>query len=710
MTPQSHTCEAGPAGDPHTRPAPPARWQPFARRLITPVCVLLLMGLPFLVFWRIWWPDETLRLTFHHGDFVDQHFPMRSFVAQEYRNLRLPLWSPYTLSGEPVAAVSIFAPFYPLGLWEALWPELPFLALELEVLFYLGLAGTFTFFFVAEATGSRAAGLLSGAAFGLGGFLTSYPMLQMVILQVALWMPAGLWLLERALRRRSPCTLALAGAVLGIGVLGGHFQTFLYIAYTTAAYYALRCWQLRTPVRTALYGALIVVLCVLGIGAPQWLPSLQIAPLSTRGRLSYEELSSGFELSEWAGILRPNIGQWSPLYVGLVPLLLACVALITVRQRRVAFWGGVAVLSLLTSLGSNGFLYPILYRVAPGFSLFRGQERAAFTFSFALAVLAGTAYAYLQRREPRLRYAAPLLVALTVLDLSRANGFVLQTPPTERWDAVTPAVEYLQAHSAWPERVSSESLLPLDGNAGLRYRIRDVVGNGPLRLAAYDDFIGTVPETRWWRMLNVGHVVTRRELHHPALDLVFEDEELGHRIYRLDMGRSEAWIVHYALVARDQDEALRLTADPNLDPFRVAIVEGRSLPALSPAAAPESVRVAELWTGKVVVHAQLSSPGIVVLSEVDYPGWRLRVNGEPADSLRAYGLLRAVPLEAGEWHLEWRFRPFPVYVGLLWALATVGTVLVWIARCRARADRTRSETTTVSANPRDRAVDQTKGA
>jgi len=198
---------------------------------------------------------------------------MRSFVSREYRAGRLPIWSPNTLSGEPCAANSVYSVFYPLGLWEAMFPVLPFLALELEIVGLLSLAGLFTLLFVREVTGSPGAGLLAAVAFSLGGYLTSYPMLQMIILQVAVWMPATLWLLERGLRRRSILQVALAGMAFGIGVLGGHFQTVLYSGYLAVAYLLFRAVQERRGWRWILHAGVVFLAVALGIGAPQLLPS-----------------------------------------------------------------------------------------------------------------------------------------------------------------------------------------------------------------------------------------------------------------------------------------------------------------------------------------------------------------------------------------------------------------------------------------------------
>jgi hypothetical protein len=654
---------------------------------------LLLLLLPFVVFWRVWWPAETARQVFQYGDFVEQHYPMRVFVADEYRHGRLPLWDPYTFGGEPAVAMSLFAPYYPPGLWQVIFPKLPFEALEIEAIFHLGLAGVFTFLFVRRLTGQAGAGLVAGLAFSLGGYLTAYPMLQLIILETAVWLPAGLWLLDRCLAARSLAQVAVAGVIFGFGILAGHPQTFLYIAYAAAAYFIFRAVRLRLPGRFAIPAAVILGAGALGISAAHWLPGLQMYGLSPRAGLTYQEIANGFRPAELWGLLRPNPGQWSPLYVGLIPLALAVCGLALWRKAETGFWAVLGLVALLLSLGRYGFLYPLFYRIAPGFATFRDQERIALLVSFALAVLAGYGTAALLRRltpalrlTPDPRLLTSVLALLIFLDLFRANqGVILQTPPPGGYFAKTPIVTHIQSVSAPGWRTSSEGLLPGDGESGLVFQIRDIVGSGPLYLAAYDRFLAQVPEARWWRMLNVQHLITRRDLSHGALKLVRQDGDL--RLYQVFQQGMLAWIVHDTELAADQAAAIRTTAAPGFDPYQRAVLEQPPAPQPQPPVGTEQAELVAFENQRVVVDVTLTAPGVVVLSEMAYPGWTVRANGQGVPALRAYGLLRAVALPAGQWRVEWRFAPLIAYLGLAVSLATLGIICGWAGGSRFSSQR-----------------------
>ena len=81
------------------------------------------------------------------------------------------------------------------------------------------------------------------------------------------------------------------------------------------------------------------------------------------------------------------------------------------------------------------------------------------------------------------------------------------------------------------------------------------------------------------------------------------------------------------------------------------------------------------------------------MSEVAYPGWTVRANGKLLTPLRAYGLLRAVALPAGQWRVEWRFEPLIAYAGLALSVATsvlVGAVM-WRERRAAQRESRKDE-------------------
>jgi hypothetical protein len=68
---------------------------------------------------------------------------------------------------------------------------------------------------------------------------------------------------------------------------------------------------------------------------------------------------------------------------------------------------------------------------------------------------------------------------------------------------------------------------------------------------------------------------------------------------------------------------------------------------------------------------------MLVLSEVSYPGWKVRLDGQPAGLKLVGGLLRGVLVGPGIKTVEFNFRPASLYAGLILWLA--GLCLGWVA-------------------------------
>ena len=87
----------------------------------------------------------------------------------------------------------------------------------------------------------------------------------------------------------------------------------------------------------------MIFLIGLGLSAIAWLPSLEYMQLSVRSAGVYDTMSRGFPLYDPIQMLLPgSVSFYSPLYVGILPLLLAIWAALSLRRRETIFWGGLA--------------------------------------------------------------------------------------------------------------------------------------------------------------------------------------------------------------------------------------------------------------------------------------------------------------------------------------------------------------------------------
>ncbi len=390
------------------------------KRLPDAALIALLLVLPLFFYWRILTPGALDRGSFPNGDFGEQFYAFAKFAYGELSQGRLPLWNPYTYAGHPFLADVQSAVFYPPSLLVMLAASalggFSLAALEWQAVLHFSLAGAFTYLFardqLARTAGGAVTGHVRGAAFlaalvfTFGGYLTSYPSQQLAVLETDVWLPLVLLALGRAYRSGAArwSTLAGGGFVFGIALLAGHPQSALYVALASAAFAVFVARSERVPWRVIALSLGFFALVALGVSAVQWAPSLEFMRLSSRQSLTYDDYARGFELQDPLQMLLPgSVSAYSPLYVGIVPLVLALMAPALARCGRaaIAFWFGVAGFALALSFGGNLFFYPLLYLFAPLFALFRQQERAAFLFSFALALLAGHGVLALAAPLPR---------------------------------------------------------------------------------------------------------------------------------------------------------------------------------------------------------------------------------------------------------------------------------------------------------------------
>ena len=157
-----------------------------------------------LAFWRLRLhrPEAPLvadDVPYGARDLWFEHTPLAFHVAERLGSAELPLWDPHRLCGLPLLAVPHGAALYPPTLLHA-WIGLP-AATDISLILHLTFAAVCAFGFM-RTIGAHPAGALSAAL----GFVWCSSLVGLSFKHVWLvalcWMPATLWLVERALQHR----------------------------------------------------------------------------------------------------------------------------------------------------------------------------------------------------------------------------------------------------------------------------------------------------------------------------------------------------------------------------------------------------------------------------------------------------------------------------------------------------------------------------
>ncbi len=738
-------------------------------------------------FWRLLFTSQVW-MPIGGGDLVSFLYPLYSFSARNLRAGTIPLWNPYLYGGAPFAADNQSGLFYPINLLFFLsQSSLDYRAMELLAVAHVYLAGACAYFglrFVERRPLKRWAALAGAAAFMFSDlFVTHLGNLNMIA--CAAWLPLVFCLFRRALDEARPKLAAVSGIFLGFAALAGHVQPLLFIVLALALYFSCHLYGQRRDGWRALARSAVVCLVAFGVAfgvaAPGLLPSFEMSGLTVRADLTYEEASM-YSLPPVAlvGLLVPGIfgrgpgGYWGPWprvevgYVGILPLLLALLAVLLRRDKLTRFMTLLAVVSLFLAMGNASILHGWLYRFVPGFNMVRAPARFIYLLDFALAILAalgldsllrpihrgarriwaqtlkflpialvGTCLATLplayavtvfsqdkapevfsrtlsgtggvvlallllgcsvlllcarQRRWLRRSTLGLLVVGLIVFDLASlgASTEIELNDPTVGFQHAA-ALSFLKSDTEF-YRIDTRTEVwnVWQPDLSLMHDVFDVWGiYNPLVLASFHRYwegLGS-RSTRLYDFLNAKYVIAHKDvvLDWAKFELAFDGDPQVN-IYRNTQVLPRAYMVHKALPAADAEQAFAMIHSPDFDPASMVVIQGSIAPTAE-GAEPSDVRITSYTNNAITLEASTPAAGYLVLSEVDYPGWRVEVDGRAAELKRANYTFRAVWLPAGSHQVQFRFEPMSWRLGLSLCLLTCFVLAAMglrsLVRCRA---------------------------
>lgn len=697
--------------------------------LVLPV-LLLLPGLPDFAY-----PASDPRFS----DMSLAHYPYAVLQRQAiFQEGRLRLWSPLILGGAPLSANPLAGLWYPPG-WLAWLLPLP-LAFNLLAALHLVWGGLGMLRLLRLEGLAPPAAVLGALAFEMmPKVFAHYGAGHVTLLFAVMWTP---WLLVAATRlvfqesdRRVVAILAIVLAAICLADI--RWLPFAGLAWLMYGFFLVpaqlgRNWSafLMQPAGWFLPAVLAAML-----SAILWLPLLEFVPLSTRSLLSAQEnLAYSLPFQKLLGLLFPDLGgfhEWM-VYAGSIIFLLALLSLTLVRREpRLWYWAILLAASLLFATLSQVQAFQFLGKL-PGLSLLRAPGRVMFLAGLALAALAAHAVDHLldgdqlhalpgfkrvmlglcgfvlvllagtfviigklpfeflwggslllagslwtwlrlQRRlGPSAWFAGLLAVFLLDLALVDRSLFIFRPAAEVLAEGAPVAAELSRTPTAFRTYSPSYSL-PQQTAANYGLQLAD--GVDPLQLTDYVDFMETAsgvpasgysvalppfrsgepasdnaaytPDPVLLGWLNVKYVLAEFDLQAPGLAALGQYGST--RVYENSQVLPRAWV-------QPEEVEIGLQARP-----------------------VESLDWNPEW-----IEVEVIGPGLLVLSEIAYPGWLVQVDGVPGQLLRAGGLLRSVVLPAGAHQVRFRFQPASLYLGAAVSLAGLAiTLFVGVRRSSA---------------------------
>jgi hypothetical protein len=379
-----------------------------------------------------------------------------------------------------------------------------------------------------------------------------------------------------------------------------------------------------------------------------------------------------------------------PLLVGLVPglgwlrvpprawvLVAFCLALLAGRGLDALTGAGldegagrritlVALIALVAGLTlAVGLL--VLFRPAPP---------AAWSLA-ALTVLACTAL-ILRGRDLLGRVPLTIVFLLLIaadLTLVRAAWTEMRSPGEAFAWGAEPA-EALVSHSqngngqqpGWFRTYSPDYSLPQ--HTAIRYGLYLADGTDPIQLTHYASFLATAG----------GYAASG---YSPTLPPDLDDRSARPDAFRLGLLNVEYVAAGFPLpggdlIAWEKAGDTYIYRNEQVMP-RAFVVSGEARPesgtdvSLPRPLEAQPASISTYTPNRIVVETDLQHPGLLVLSEVWYPGWQARDGGRELPIYHVEGVLRGVYLAAGTHTIEFRYAPWSAWLGLaLSGSATLG--------------------------------------
>jgi len=433
------------------------------------------------------------------------------------------------------------------------------------------------------------------------------------------------------------------------------------------------------------------VICAL-VAALQVLPAVEYGrravrwagasePLRWNDKIPYSvHAEYSLRASSLPGMILPGWPAHASPFVGVVALALALSAIVLRWQsREVRLMAAVAALGLLLALGGGTPLGPIVYRWVPMVEKARYPAMAVVLFEVGIAALAALG---LEAAKGWKKCLTPLLFGGSMFGICAALAALHRLPPGQPswtmaalvlalagllyWRRAAPAVlalfllealtspppiqrrgqpgsyldqlndqadiaQFLRSQPGWFRIAKDEDVVP--------YNFGDFHG-----IEEFSGFLASMPD-------NVFRIVG-----HPPTPRVFG---------------IQFWVARQPARA-DQVEVFQSRSGVKV--YRnPGIGEPLSSVHKTPCAGPDSFNVVSRVSDMFVMDTDFACPGLAVVGDPWYPGWRAWIDGKRQPVQEYEGGVRAVPVETGRHRIEFRYRPASVYWGA--ALTTCGLLL-----------------------------------
>ena len=678
-----------------------------------------------------------------YSDIAITHYPNILYLKNAILNEHvLPLWSNTILSGYPFAANPLSGIWY-LPTYICVQLPLPF-GINLLVALHITFSIFGLFHYLKEEGYEPLISIIGALSWGLFSKLFAHFALGHITLLFSIsWTPWLLFFELKSFkfpdkRKYFFITSIIYGAIILADPRWAAYSGLLWLFFSFWQYNKTQRENLDKgafPEGFVLnmlnWGGRFISRVVLSIllAAPLIVPLTQYTLLSTRASLSISDSTTlSLPVKYLLGVIIPNMGgygEWVLYSGGLFALCLIYYLINIKRIRDSFFWLSLFTVSLILSLGSNIPYIGQIFKI-PVFSLLRVPSRFLFLSGFAASIIVvGVLNSIKVHKKTDKKYLLisaavailplfltlclkilynvlsiellwcslslmyfaivfwlyfygkiktqilfMLMIAGTIVDfggvdlsqINYKNTDTVLNEAKEVLDFLATDKEFYRVYSpsySIPQQVAATKGLELaDGIDPLQYldyvEFMEQATGVPyeqygVTIPPYEtgnpgiDNKGSIPDADLLGLLNVKYVVSDFKIH--TQDLILVDDALYPYVYINNIVKPRAWI----------QEVNRTLGE--------GIIE---VPGIRE------------YSNRIEITTQHG--GLLVLSEVNYPGWKVYIDNKQAEMRDKNALLRIVKIPDGEHKVEFIFTPDYLYICIIISVITLIFSLIMIIK------------------------------
>jgi hypothetical protein len=476
------------------------------------------------------------------------------------------------------------------------------------------------------------------------------------------------------------------------------------------------------------------------LATPQILPTVELVLRSPRAQgLTFGE-ATGYRLplSHLLTLLRPRafkfsetvryssstpdaINLWETyLYLGIIPLVLFLIGLLDRKinpQKIKTVWLIILVLSFILALGRTTPLYGLLWKIFPLIRLFKSPTRLLLFCELVLAILAGFGWEACLRGRKESTGTTLLFIIVTALiltDLKINNASIHQFDDPKAWLVPPPTTRLInfdqgsRYHSLGTNQLDYRLIdnlqrklrYLLPSNYGMFFNLpaasfqagiftseqfRLLRGTPEDKLAWDEDgklFI--VPEA-WLKRISfqsVEFILSPFPLKHAELELVgtfaFDQPLPGYLLFSAEGEFHDVKILG-VFVYRNHRAWPRVFMVDKTDLVKLEGTAKDSTINISSYLPPQMgrVKIMESTESKLVLELSSPTPSVLIILDLDYPGWQARIDSEVTNIFPTFGAFRGINISPGNHQVSFLYQPRSFRFGII--LSTLGILGVLAA-------------------------------